>query len=223
MTSAFARPRPEDVSALYESRFGASYDMRASCWERTLSRRAGHQFHQRLRSLPSVPLRVLDLGCGTGRNLGRLHAANVALDSYRGIDGSRTMLAAAVRNHPYSLAEFDLVDDLRTATEDRYDLVLCTWVLSHLSDPVRTLREALGLVAPGGHLVIAALTSTPHPIGAMLARNYRRRLHASPIEPSILAEAQPLHLHTGLFGLTTIAHYHHSLPHAVPPKPGSSS
>lgn len=215
MTSALVRPRPEDVRALYESRFAVSYDMRATCWEQTLSRRAGRQYHECLRSLPSAPLRVLDLGCGTGRNLHRLHTADVAVDSYRGVDGSRTMLAAAARNHPYSLAEFDLVEDLRASAEERYDVVLCTWVLSHLADPASTLREALGLLVPDGHLIVAALTSTPHPIGAMLARNYRRRLHASPIEPSILTDARPLHLHTGLFGLTTIAHYHRAgLPNA---------
>ena len=82
-------------------------------------------------------------------------------------------------------------------------------MLSHLKNPRQIVSHAKGLVSPGGRLIITALTRTNHPIGALLGWTYTHRLHAAPIDPTILADPQPTHLQTGLFGLTTVADYHH--------------
>jgi SAM-dependent methyltransferase len=36
----------------------------------------------------------------------------------------------------------------------KYDLVICAHVLEHVADPVRTLRQAVSRVKPGGHLYL---------------------------------------------------------------------
>jgi malonyl-CoA O-methyltransferase len=98
---------------------------------------------------------VLELGCGTGRNLVALSAAGAA--SLTGCDLSAGMLAAARAKAPMlSLVSADVAATLPFA-DGVADLVLFCLVLEHLAALAPPLREAQRLLRPGGQAVIVEI------------------------------------------------------------------
>jgi SAM-dependent methyltransferase len=96
------------------------------------------------------PRSVIDVGCGSG------HLLRALLDRRRivevaGVDYAPAAIARAREIVPEGAFT---VADLRTFQPTQmFDLVLCTEVLEHVSDPV-SAREALArLVSPVGHVV----------------------------------------------------------------------
>ncbi|HEU4811824.1 MAG TPA: class I SAM-dependent methyltransferase [Nocardioides sp.] len=103
--------------------------------------------------LPPAPARVADLGCGTGTLSLLLADEGYAVD---GVDFSPEMVRRAV-------AKAEGRDDVRFVEADAaappldpgaYDVVLCRHVLWAMPDPTAALRSWLGLLAPGGRLVL---------------------------------------------------------------------
>lgn len=103
--------------------------------------------------LPPAPARVADLGCGTGTLSLLLADEGFAVD---GVDFSPEMVRLAV-------AKAEGRDDVRFVEADAaapqlepgsYDVVLCRHVLWAMPDPSAALRTWLGLLAPGGRLVL---------------------------------------------------------------------
>lgn len=106
--------------------------------------------------------RVLDLGCGTGANLERLLALGLPFGSYTGVDLSEDMLTRArekfaqVTNVQFQ--QLDLLAD--PLPEGPFDLVVSTWVFSHLPEPERVVEKAWGRLRHGGQMVLLFLTET---------------------------------------------------------------
>jgi SAM-dependent methyltransferase len=103
--------------------------------------------------VPPAPVRVADLGCGTGTLSLLLADEGHAVD---GVDFAPAMVARAV-------AKAAGRPDVRFAVGDAaepplepgaYDVVLCRHVLWALPDPAAALRRWIGLLAPGGWLVL---------------------------------------------------------------------
>ena len=95
--------------------------------------------------------RVLELGCGTGRNAQAFLDAGVA--EYVGVDGSRGMLELARQrglDARVSWIQGDLLDDLPEL--GRFDLVLFCLVLEHIEYPELAFRRVAARLAPGGAL-----------------------------------------------------------------------
>jgi SAM-dependent methyltransferase len=99
---------------------------------------------------PQAGERILDAGCGTGRNLRALIDAGSAPV---GIDFSRGMLTVARRSLgsvPLAQADLDRALPVRTAS---FDAVLCALVGEHLDTPARFFHEAHAALRPGGRFV----------------------------------------------------------------------
>ena len=98
---------------------------------------------------------VLDLGFGTAALTARLYERGLTV---WGQDFSRQMLESAQAKMPGAklfLKDFSqgLAEELKGR---RFDAVISTYALHHLSDPgkVGLLRELLGLLNPGGSILI---------------------------------------------------------------------
>jgi SAM-dependent methyltransferase len=97
--------------------------------------------------------RVLDVGCGTGRLLGRFVGAGTTRAV--GIDLCPAMLRVAKKNVP-ALSTWIAADIEEGLPVDRLDVevVTMTGVLHHLVDPARACARVAAVVSPGTRLLV---------------------------------------------------------------------
>jgi SAM-dependent methyltransferase len=86
---------------------------------------------------------VLEYGVGTGWNLARLQA-----HSRKGFD-----VATAMQTQVEAQG-IEFVSKLNAADQAKYDVVICSHVLEHLTHPADALTEILGLLKPNGKALI---------------------------------------------------------------------
>ncbi len=99
---------------------------------------------------------VLDVGCGSGRDVRRLRQLGIAAE---GVDASPAMIAAATAADPAlgKALRTDRLPELASCLDGAYDGVLCAAVLQHLPDDCR-FDAAFGfrrILKPGGKLLIS--------------------------------------------------------------------
>lgn len=125
--------------------------------------------HDRVLAGAGPGTRLLDIGCGAGALLARAAADGLVVS---GVDVERRALAMAGRAAPE--AALTVADAHELPFDDGgFDLVTLVQVLEHLTNPVRALREAGRVCAPGG-VVRATVWGAPDEcdaavVGAALA------------------------------------------------------
>jgi len=128
--------------------------------------RPGSQVYQDLVSARLTPdTRVLDLGCGRGGVMERLHprAGFVA-----GLDPD---LRSLQEHRAPALALACGAAEMLPYVDSSFDLVCCSWVLEHLPDPAQSLAEIARALAPGGRFVFL----TPNALHPLLVFNRSMR------------------------------------------------
>jgi len=105
---------------------------------------------------------VLEVGCGTARNLRRL-AGLAPQHALYGMDASRKMLDTARQSlQPAGLAgtvclSHGLAGDVSPSMfgrEEPFDIVFCSYVLSMIPESDRAVEAALASLRPGGRLFV---------------------------------------------------------------------
>ncbi len=112
--------------------------------------------------------RIVDVGCGTGRWLGRLRECGAA--SVVGIDASPEMLARAGAKGPGGALVCARGDRLPLRT-GAADVILCSFLLGYVPDLTGFAREIARVAAPGALVFLSDF----HPEAS--ARGWRRSFH----------------------------------------------
>lgn len=146
------------ISNLYQS-LAPVYSKIRPLWARTFNRKAERYLEQVVLPEALYPAaRVLDLGCGPGTNLARLRRLKLPFARFVGIDISPSMLVRAefkdIMHRTYLVG-----DAYRLPFKaGSFDLVLSTWMFSHLLDPISVVEEVLRLLPSGGWLIVACFS-----------------------------------------------------------------
>ena len=98
--------------------------------------------------LPDGRVRVLDAGCGSGRNMVELQG----LGDVTGVELSSTSVRLARARGVGEVLEGSVLEMPFVA--DSFDLAVCLDVIEHLQDDLAALRELRRVVAPGGFLLV---------------------------------------------------------------------
>jgi len=105
--------------------------------------------------------RVLDLGCGRGGVVERLHTAG----RWTGCDPDWASLAEHRLSSPHAspFPRSQASAERLPFTDKSFDLVVSSWVLEHLPHPERTFHEVARVLRPGGRFIFLT-PNTRHPI-----------------------------------------------------------
>jgi len=132
-------------------------------WDRLWTReprewRKYEQMFGRIAGLVPRGSKVLDVGCGRGKLLGRLRAE-------RECDVTGTDISAVAVSE---LAEQGIAGRVAALPEvpfadETFDVAVATEVLEHLSDPSETLRQMCRVLRPSGLLVVSVPNDCLHP------------------------------------------------------------
>ncbi|MBC7866612.1 MAG: class I SAM-dependent methyltransferase [Gloeobacteraceae cyanobacterium ES-bin-316] len=100
--------------------------------------------------------RVLELGCGTGKNTAWLIQR---ADSVIGVDFSENMLEKARENVSNEKVQFVQADINQSwdFLKEPVSLVTCSLVLEHIKNIEPVFEKAFASLAPGGHLYVGEL------------------------------------------------------------------
>jgi SAM-dependent methyltransferase len=97
---------------------------------------------------PPARARILDAGCGSGRNMVELARRG----SVTGIELSETSVRVARERHVGEVISGSVLQ--MPFAENSFDLAVCLDVIEHLEDDLAALRELRRVVAPGGSLLV---------------------------------------------------------------------
>jgi ubiquinone/menaquinone biosynthesis C-methylase UbiE len=109
---------------------------------------------QRAKIIPAARGRVLEVGIGSGLNLGFYDPERV--ESVHGIDPAPEMLRMAEKAARGATVAVELVpgEGERMRFDDRsFDTVVMTYTLCTIAEPVRAVREMARVLRPGGRLL----------------------------------------------------------------------
>lgn len=96
------------------------------------------------------PARILEVGSGLGY---LTYALNQAGYDCRGIDTSARAVACASGDFGALYAVQDLMQ-MTVGRDGLYDVIVALELIEHLADPAAFVRQAQGLLKPGGHLIL---------------------------------------------------------------------
>jgi 2-polyprenyl-3-methyl-5-hydroxy-6-metoxy-1,4-benzoquinol methylase len=110
--------------------------------------------------LPEQCWKVLEIGCGAGATLGWLkerwpHAETVGLDS-------NVSAISQVGSRSDSVIIHDLEEPMPGI--GYFDLILALDVLEHLRDPERVLQQLVGMLSPGGSVIVSVPNLSHHSV-----------------------------------------------------------
>lgn len=171
----------DSVRAFYEENPFPNYDDVDSVFR--LAQKAEQGFFARMLNEQIPPgSRVLEVGCGTGQ-----------LSNYLGsMGGNRRVFGTDLCLNSLKLAErFRRQNEIEnlvflqmnlfrpTLPPNSFDVVICSGVLHHTSDPERGFHSIVGLVREGGILIIGlynALGRVPNDLRMLLFKIFGKRL-----------------------------------------------
>lgn len=148
------------VKNLYSMGHAKWYNSFKLLWNWLVSTEAEVRLEKFLRDNVNGSTDIIELGCGTALNLKKILSLNLRFKTYSGLDFSEDMLSIARHNfgrvkgvefHNQDLSELDTLGK-------KADIILCTWVLSHLNSPAKVINQAQRRLRPGGKIFLIFLS-----------------------------------------------------------------
>jgi len=150
----------DSVRRVYGTLQAVWYDPLKRLWNGMAASRAEEDLSLFLRENLDESKTILELGCGTAQNLEKIFSLTLGFRSYLGLDFSPDMLRIARRKfHGCPHVEFRERDVTEPGdTGSKFDVLLCTWVLSHLLSPSTFVNRAQELMKEGGKFFLIFFT-----------------------------------------------------------------
>lgn len=152
----------KNVKRMYGISHAGWYDPFRALWTGVVSAKAEKGFLQQVKEMSTPETHILDLGCGTGINAGRILASQIPFKQYTGIDFSPEMLERAQQKYESKKGSkritFVLHDLTKKPLPGTYHLIITTWVLSHLTNPSQVIKAYFSQLKAGGSMIIVLLT-----------------------------------------------------------------
>ena len=147
------------VQKLYALGHAHWYDLFRTWWTGIVEHTLETDFLEVLQGSITSKTKIVEIGCGTGINVGRILSLQKLFTSYLGIDFSPDMLAIAKEKFGHEKNITFIEGDARTvAIPQKYDLVLCTWVLSHIPEPSAVVNRFYKNLHKDGTMLFVFLT-----------------------------------------------------------------
>jgi len=138
-----------------QNRYRARYRAMRPGWQSS-----GDQLEALVRALLTPESRVLDLGCGRG-GLVELIWRDVRLAA--GLDPDIPSLS---EHRAPGMPVLRGVGEHLPFSGNSFDIVVSVWVLEHVKDPLKVMREVARVLRPGGHFVFLT-PNLRHPLVSM--------------------------------------------------------
>lgn len=99
---------------------------------------------------------ILDVGCGTGKLVSKIDK-KIKCGNLVGLDISGDMIKHAKSKVFTGNNKVDFIDDdfMKHDFNDKFDIIIFSYVLHHMSDPAQTLKYAKSLLADGGIILFS--------------------------------------------------------------------
>lgn len=164
---------------------GESFDERAAHYTNGVTDFMGERELRQIRPLVPAGSRVLDYGCGTGRNTLDLLRRGCDVTAY---DLSPEMLAICEQRSAAEGHACDFTTDPSTLEGQTWPVVTAIGILDYYPQPVEMIRSLGEHVEPDGLLVIT-FPNALSPLGWAYAAGSRFTLQATPRTPSFATRA----------------------------------
>lgn len=148
------------VTKLYNVGSAKWYNSFKKVWNQIVASRAEAQLELFLKNNLTEHKTILELGCGTALNLKKIVDLNLKFKRYKGLDFSYDMLKIAevkFSTLPHVIFQQKDITQLDDDGE-KFDIILCTWVLSHLQNPAQVINQVQRLLSEHGKLFIIFFT-----------------------------------------------------------------
>lgn len=144
-----------DVKRLYHLGHAGWYDFFKRYWNMLVASKAEDELGRFLKDNLNKNISILELGCGTALNLEKVYALGLKFKRYVGVDFSPDMLRIAKKKFKGdSKASFIEKDLTRLDMKEKFDVIICTWVLSHMESPSGLVNNAQGMLKKGGKMFL---------------------------------------------------------------------
>lgn len=147
------------VQKLYHIGYAKWYNWFKPVWNWLVGRKAEKKLEHFLKENLNESASILELGPGTALNLKKILSLNLRFKRYLGLDFSDDMLAIAKKNFKnVEGVEFRHQDLTKLHLNEKFDVIISTWVLSHLPSPSDVVNQAQNLLKPNGKMFLIFLS-----------------------------------------------------------------
>ncbi len=144
----------KDARKIYAIGHAGWYNFFKNLWNRFVVSKAENQLTLFLQNNLNKDKIILDLGCGTALNLQKIKSLNLKFKRYLGLDFSPDMLEIArqkfmdIPNVEFREKDITKLYNLK----GKFDVIICTWVLSHLQSPSDVVNKAQKMLKKDGKI-----------------------------------------------------------------------